>query len=425
MRVEEHVERPGAFVRWRTMLESRSPFLMVFVPLTIIYLATANLSSYTHIDPLTNSLTAWHLGMTGSVVLPDHAEAAVEEQRGNVAWVIDSPRGPVSQYPPGAAALAAPFYWAWDQPMTEWFVEGFNNPDAEPIPFPLPSPAPSAIAMALATAAAMGLVAAAIPHAGGTRLSGVAAGYVGGLATTMWATSSDAIWQHGPASLWVGLAVYLAARSHLLWSGLAFGAAVMTRPPLAVVAAVVGLYLSVSRRTWRPAASIGAGSLLGLGGLVWFNWWLWRDLSVSGGYGEERLRALASADDAVSYIVNLTSSLVDPAHGVLLYSPFLLLLIPGIRAGWRQVPDWARAATVGGVVYLLVQLRVNRFSGGEGFLGYRYPLETMTAGAVVLTSAYTQWVQVRPLARLAFWVAVVVSVSLEIYWKAWVVPGYG
>ena len=31
----------------------------------------------------------------------------------------------------------------------------------------------------------------------------------------------------------------------------------------------------------------------------------------------------------------LTSSLVD-AHGLLLYSPFLLLLIPGIRPGWRR-----------------------------------------------------------------------------------------
>jgi len=101
--------------------------------------------------------------------------------------------------------------------MTEWFVEGFNNPDAEPILFPLPSPAPSAIAMALVTAAAMGLVAAAIPHAGGTRLSGVAAGYVGGLATTMWATHRTPSGSTGPRRFGYGLAIYLAARSNLLW----------------------------------------------------------------------------------------------------------------------------------------------------------------------------------------------------------------
>jgi len=91
MKVVEHVERSGAFVRLRTMLGSRSPFLIVFVPLAIVYLATANLSSYAHIDPLTNSLTAWHLGMTGSVLLPDHAEAAVEDSGGTWLGSLTAP----------------------------------------------------------------------------------------------------------------------------------------------------------------------------------------------------------------------------------------------------------------------------------------------------------------------------------------------
>ncbi|MFB3110323.1 MAG: hypothetical protein ACE1Y8_04130, partial [Acidimicrobiia bacterium] len=97
--------------RLRAFCEARSPFLLVFIPLALIYIATASyaLVGY-HIDAFTNAVTGWHIGMTGSVVLPDYEEATRPEQVGNIAWIVESPRGPVSQYPPGAALLSAPLY---------------------------------------------------------------------------------------------------------------------------------------------------------------------------------------------------------------------------------------------------------------------------------------------------------------------------
>ena len=121
----------------------------------------------------------------------------------------------------------------------------------------------------------MGLVAATIPYAGGSRYQAVIAGYVGGLATTMWAVASDALWQHGPASMWIALAIFLVARSHLAWAGVAFGAAVLTRPHLALVAAALGLFLILTRKSIVPALKIGAGSLLWLGGLLFDKRGLW------------------------------------------------------------------------------------------------------------------------------------------------------
>lgn len=411
-------------MRGLRLVRSLPAFVLVFVPLALIYLSTANLASHGHIDPLTNTLTGWHLGMTGSVVMPDHSAATAEDQHGNVAWIVDSPRGPVSQYPPGAGALSAPLYWISGEPMTDTHVRGLNRPEAQAIPFPLPSAAPAAITSAVATATAMGFLAASLPFAGASRSVAVVAGYVAGLGTTMWSTASDALWQHGPAAMWLALAIYLTARSQLWWAGLAFGAAVLTRPPTALIAAAVGVWIAWSQRSPRPAVKIGAGSLLGLGGLLLYNYWVWGRVTIQGGYGSafaDRLTAGAS----FSYLENVANALVDPIHGLLIYAPFLVILIPGLRAGWQRLPDWGRGAALGSVAYLLVQLKVNRSSGGTGFLGYRYPLESLTSAAALLTLAYVHWVSDRPLVRRLFWACVGVALVLQINWKVGIVPVKG
>ena len=399
-------------------------FILVFVPLAVIYLATTNLETHDHIDPLTNSLAGWHLGMTGSVVMPDHVEGTAEDQVGNVAWVVESPHGPASQYPPGASALAAPFYRISGEPMTDWFVQGLNRPDADSIAFPLPSPAPAAITAALATAAALGFAAASIPFAGGSRLAAVAAGYVGGLGTTMWSTASEALWQHGPASMWIALGIYLVARSQLWWAGLAMGAAVMTRPPTAMVAAALGLWIAWTRRSVMSAVKIGAGSLLGLLGLLWYNYWLWGRITITGGYGSSVNDQIASTD-SVAYFENVLEGLFDPFFGLFVYSPFLIILIPGVRAAWRNLPDWGRGAAIGATLYLLFQYKANRASGGTGFLGYRYPLEALTAASALLTLSYMHWVRDKPLVRRLFWGGVGIALLLQINWKLVLVPVEG
>ncbi len=399
--------------RLRSFCEKRSPFLLVFVPLALIYIATASYGLGYHIDPFTSAVTGWHIGMTGSVLLPDYEEAAEPEQFGNIAWIVESPRGPVSQYPPGAAALSAPLYRIWNQPLSPAVIGGFNNPDAEPIPLGFPSLTPATLAAALASAAAMGFLAATIPLVGGSRYQAVITGYVGGLATTMWAVASDALWQHGPASMWIALAILLVARSHLEWAGLAFGAAILTRPHLALIAAALGVFLVVSRRSLVPALKIGAGSLLGLAGLLWYNFWIWGSPSITGGYGDGFVGNVLSTDFG-AYVVNIFGALTDPFHGLLPYSPFLLILIPGLREAWRNSPDWAKGAGIGGIVYLLVQLKANRFSGGEGFVGYRYPLEALTAAAVVLFVSYQQWASRRTMLKWLFWVGVLIAMTLQV-----------
>ena len=331
----------------RDRVESHSPFFFVFVPLAILYIATASYGFGYHIDPFTNAVAGWHIGMTGSVVLSDYDEALEPEQFGNIGWFVESPVGPVSQYPPGAALLAAPLYRLANQSLRSALVSGHNNPDAEEIPLNIPSFVPATIAAALATAAAMGFLASTIPFVGGTVVNGIAVGYVGGLATSMWAVGSDALWQHGPAAMWIALAVFLAARGNLLWSGLSFGAAILTRPHLAVVALSVGVFVVFARRALMPAMKVGLGAFFGLGVLLWYNWWVWGRLTIAEGYGDVFVNRALSGE-WFAYLENISGALFDPFHGLLTYSPFLIVLIPGLRAAWRHAPDWTRGAAVGG-----------------------------------------------------------------------------
>ena len=97
----------------------------------------------------------------------------------------------------------------------------------------------------------------------------------------------------------------------------------------------------------------------------------------------------------------------------MLYSPFLILLIPGLPAAWRKAPAWVRGSAIGGVAYLLLQLKANRYSGGDSFWGYRYPLEMLAASAPLLLLAYTEWVRHRSdLLRRVFMYTVVASIVL-------------
>ena len=235
----------------------------------------------------------------------------------------------------------------------------------------------------------MGLLALVFGELVGERLA-IAAASIAGLCTAVWPVASDALWQHGPAIMWVSGGIWLSVR-HRVASGFAFGAAIITRPHTAFVAACNGLWQSFRDRSIRPATLIGIGSVVGLGGLIWFNNQVFGSPSVAGGYGDRFATRMASLD-LFDYAGNIALVFVHPMRGILVYSPFLIALLPGLRSGWRAAPAWVRGSAVGGLLYLLLQLKAEGYSGGSGFWGYRYPLEAVVAAAPLLLMSYTQWV---------------------------------
>ncbi len=252
----------------------------------------------------------------------------------------------------------------------------------------------------------MGLLAVAFLRISGAPAMALGAAYVAGLGTSAWPVASAELWQHGPAMAWIALALVMEER-HMLGSGLAFGAAILTRPPLAVIAATTGLFRSVRERSLRPAMLIGAGALVGLLAYVAYTWWVFGDPSISGGYGSGFQDRVVSGF-GYRYFRTLFDAAFSQEVGIFVWSPFLLVLVPGIRMGWRASPSWARGSLLGGLLYLLVQYKANRATGGT-FLGYRYPLEALVAAAPVLFLSYREWVAHRPLMKRLFAVSVAIS----------------
>lgn len=384
-------------------------FGVVAVPLLLLYLATATWSLPYHIDAATNVFTAWELGERGDALLDDHEVLASDDYYGNIGWIVPAGATAAAVYPPGTALMAAPLYAVWPVEASTLTVYGTNT-EASAVEVPIPPLAPAAITAALAAAIAVGLMALIFRELATARVAVVAA-YIAGLCTGIWPVMSDALWQHGPAIMWMSAGILLSIRRPLA-SGVAFGAAIITRPHTAFVPACNGRWQSWTSRSLKPAASIGVGSFVGLAGLVWFNNAVFGTPSIAGGYGDRFAERMASLD-VLDYAGNVVLVFVDPMRGLLVYSPFLLVLIPGLRIGWRAAPAWVRGSAIGGILYLLLQLKAEGFSGGSGFWGYRYPLETIAAAAPLLLLAYTQWLaKASPLVRRAFAALLVASLVL-------------
>lgn len=408
--------RTGALANRIVQFRDSRLFLAVAGPLLVVYLLTATWSFPTYNDVSTNALSAWSLGTQGTVYLDEHVELA--DYYGYATWIVPAGNSAVSKYPPGASLMAAPLYAVWPQEARDELVVrggafGWSWPsDVEPFAILVPPLGPAAITAAFATASAVGLLAVAFRKIGGSFSGALVGAYVAGLGTAAWSLASDQLWQHGPAMLWIALALVLSDVS-LTGSGLAFGAAILTRPPLALIAAGAGLYRSVKERSVRPALLVGSGALLGLTLFLSYNSVVFGSPTVSAGYGTGFQGKLFSAPN-LGYLRNVVLAAVSFDRGLLIWSPFLIVLLPGLRSAWRVAPGWSRGAALGGVAYLLVQYKANRYSGLDNALSYRYPLEALTAAAPLLFLSYREWVATRPKMVKAFVASSILSILFHI-----------
>jgi hypothetical protein len=146
----------------------------------------------------------------------------------------------------------------------------------------------------------------------------------------------------------------------------------------------------IARRSWHPLLQLGLPSAAGLAVLLFYNHWLFGTWTLSGGYGTMFTDQFTNPD-LLGFGLNLLGAAFDPQRGLFVWSPFLLLCLAGIVTARREAPDWTVAAALGGLVYLLVQLKANRFSGGDGHFSYRYPLETIAVAAPLLFLGARSW----------------------------------
>jgi hypothetical protein len=398
-------------------LSARKLFMLVVIPLFVVFVSTAAWSRQREdVDGFTNVVTAWRLGTAGTPYLPDHVPLTESQYPGYISWIVAFEDTAIGKYPPGAAFHAAPLFAVWPQDAELQELDISHLDLVAPPPVLVPPYGPVAITSALVVALAMGFLALSFRKLGGGRAA-LGGAYVAGLGTAAWSVAANTLWQHGPGMMWIALAGTLAA-GHLFAAGAAYGVAIVVRPLNALIAAANGLYVSWKERDWRPAVKVGAGASLGLAALVAYNSVVYGEPSVLGGYSSAFVDN-ASELDPVGYVRNIALALVSRSRGLLIWSPFLIVLLPGVPTAWRKAPPWVRGGALGGVVYLLVLLKANRFSGGGGFPAYRYPLEALTAAAPLLFLSYSTWVAERPVARRVFFWLVALSIAIHFLFAIW------
>lgn len=348
----------------------------------LLFAATAQYRDPLNNDTRAAAMAAWQLAHHGNATLNAFA---------GHTWIFESHGRYVTNRLPGVVFWAAPFY----------ALLGGNG---------YPAIYPGALAAALATAIAVSLLfvlAARIV----SRRAAIAAALLLGFGTGTWTVSADQLWTHGPAQAAVLLTVLLASRRQWLLAGVPAGFAILIRPHLGIVAVIICAFALVRQKTLRPLL-IGVGCAAGAAILLAYNRALWHEWTIFGGYNQP---VAASGHKFEALFTGVLGDLVSPERGMLVMTPALLLLLPGLRHAWRAAAEWVRSAAVAGLAYLALQLWGIRFWGGDGFYSYRTILESLTLFAPLLVLCWREWTAQTLHRRVTFAALAAISVALHAF----------
>ncbi|WP_313920673.1 hypothetical protein [Tahibacter sp.] len=236
-----------------------------------------------------------------------------------------------SFYPVVTPLLVAPLYapaayWldarGWEQPHVDRVAEWMEK-----------------LAASILAAAASVLVFVLLRREGNRWALPLALAFAFG--TNTWMISSQALWQHGTGEFLIALALLLvlapASAARLALLGVVCVLVAANRPPDALVAAAIGLF--VVWRDWRSAAWLIAGAVVPMAALLYYNVGFMGHLA--GGYGVVKPPVNFFQGDWSG----LAGLLVSPARGLLIFSPFLAFVVVGLIQRLRS-PDTRALAMV-------------------------------------------------------------------------------
>jgi hypothetical protein len=268
--------------------------------------------------------------------------------------------------------------------------------------------------------------------------------------TSTWATSSQALWQHGPAELllwgvllglvkarrdvpetphprplsrksgegWPEAGVRpLPGRGHvgaLAFAGLCAGLMIANRPTAFLLVAPIALVVIFERR-WRAAWFLIPLAAV-VGALLAYNLAVFDQ--ALGGYGVLQINA---AFFSHPLLAGLAALLASPSRGLLTASPFFLFLLGRLRSGPGD-PPWRRldVALAAGAALHFAAVAKTDFRGGWSY-GPRFLVDILPA-LVVLLAPVVENLACR--GRRIFCAAVVWSVAYQ-FVGAFCYPGSG
>ncbi len=333
----------------------RAPWLLFCVSF-LVYAATAS-RGLVSLDVRTAYIASWRIASSGvpwieGLVLPE-----IDTHPFREVWVLEAVNGhTVIGRSPGVVASGLPSYWLFGSAG--------------------PTNTPGALTAALLTAAAVTLMFLALRVHLPQRHALLCAA-VFGFATPVWSIAANGLWPHTLTVLGIAGMAWAAARDRWWLVGLFGGVVVWGRLHAAVIVAILGLLVGVRRRQPGIVVKVATISVASLVPMSLWTRWMYGDWNPMASYDTTVFTGYAQ-ENRFS-VVNHLGFWVSPDRGLFVWTPVLLLLLPALVRSWRTLPDWSRALALGGLAYTLVQLTFNRFSGGDGFYGYRLGLELLAA----------------------------------------------
>jgi hypothetical protein len=356
--------------------------LAIFAATLAIYMANGEtISSY---DTVPNTVFAYNLIEHGALDFDRFRGTAIARLGGGYAFV-EAPNAHLnSVFPIGTAFLTLPLYAALyvaapPGDITAASFELRRQADEKRV----------AATVAAASAAMLFLCASLL----GTALQAALATFVYALATGVWMTASQGLWQHGPVCLVTLVLIYAllraeraaAPRARLAWlvlAGACAGFLPVIRPTALLFSAAGSAYaVAVFRRTSWPywlaaAAAIAPGLAWNLGAFH----------TPSGGYAIN----LAAYDFTLPDIaVAFAGLLVSPSRGLFVFAPIVAFSVVGALraartggAGARLVLWMALASCALLANYACTQI----WQGGDCY-GPRFLTDAMPAAALLLVYA--------------------------------------
>lgn len=307
-------------------------------------------------DVQATTLPAWHFVETGSWDLAEFQDLN--------PMLVETDRGVRSNRSPGIIAVAALGYGA-TKPATN---------DFENWPGTLVAVVTSWLAVLVVAASAERL------RPG----SWVLAVVLFGLGTATWAVAAEQLWPHGPGQLAVAIAVWFLIGRRELPAGLAFGVAVLIRPPTVLLGLGVAAVKAIGDRSIRPLVNIGgptsvaAALFVAYTRVIFGTWNPTAPYQAVGGFWKD--------DGTTGSLANVVSSFFGLDHGVFIWSAWIAVCVVALVVRRPEAPRWLLWTPFIAATYVVAHSVVEVASGGL-FFNYRYPLEAITLATPALALA--------------------------------------
>lgn len=316
----------------------------------------------------------------------------VLEQDSYFAVAVDGTRI-MSIFPIGASVLSIPAV-----ALADWFNPGF----AEQIRYAVPVQFEGLLA-AFYAALAGAVFFWAVWRRHGSVPVAVFTAALFCFATPMWSTASRALWQHGPQMLTFAIALALLTearrRPHLIqYLGFVMAWAYVIRPTSSLEVLGATLYVAFAYRPFLLRYFLGAAVVA----VPWIAYNIaFYQTVLPPYYWPQRL-------ETIRFYEALAGHLISPARGLFIYSPVLLLAVPGMVVALRRRED--RKLHVGMVIVIILHwIAVSRFRHWWGgfsygprlmsdvvpllvwFIPFALPLKEHLAGAWRTAALATVW----------------------------------